>query len=205
MDPIQKELQEAKLLALQNQIVPHYIVNSLDSIRMKLILDGQSESAELLRCLQNSLKTYGFSPWDPATISQEQTFLEDTLKLYKFRFLGKLTWEFCFSTQTKDLQLPRYLLQPVLENSLRHGLSADMENPHVKISAWLEDDILCLSVADNGIGFSDASSFRGVGLSNVRERLTLLYGDSSNMDVKSVPGSGTCVTLRLPEKGRVKL
>ncbi|MBO5892415.1 MAG: histidine kinase [Oscillospiraceae bacterium] len=202
MDSMQKELQAAKLSALQNQIVPHYIVNSLETIRMKLLLDGQSESAELLRCLQTSLKTYGFFPWDTVTVSQELSFLEDTLNLYKFRYLGKLTWEFCISQQADNLQIPRFLLQPILENSLRHGLSADMESPHLQVAASLEEDFLCLSVTDNGTGFSGAENSHGIGLNNINQRLQLLYGDSCSMDIKTVPGSGTCVTLRLPGKGR---
>lgn len=201
MDSIDKELNIAKLSALQNQIVPHYIVNSLDSVRMKLLMDGQEESAELLRCLQTSLKTYGFSPDSAITVSQELSFLEDTLKLYKFRFLGKLNWTFLIDPETENLLIPRFLLQPILENSLRHGLRADMEKPSLQIKIWVCSDDLCLSVFDNGSGFTESADSRGIGLSNVIERLRLLYGDSFQMQIESQPGSGTCVTLRLPGKG----
>lgn len=205
MDPVQSELKNAKLTALQNQIVPHYIVNSMDAIRMKLLIDGQVDSAELLRCLQTSLKTYGFSPADTVTVSQELAFLEDTLKLHNFRFLGKLTWTFSIEPQTKNLRIPRFLLQPILENSLRHGLNGDMEAPSLQIKIWLQEDALCLSVSDNGCGYSDRKEFCGIGLSNVTERLRLLYGNNFQMQIQSEPGSGTCVTLRLPGKGSAYL
>lgn len=203
MDSIDKELKIAKLTALQNQIVPHYIVNSLDSIRMKLLMDGQEESAELLRCLQTSLKTYGFSPEETISVSQELSFLEDFLNLYKFRFLGKLTWRFVAEPQTENLQIPRFLLQPILENSLRHGLRADMENPSLQIKTWLQKDELFLSVSDNGGGYTAVENRSGIGLTNVTERLRLLYGDGFHMQMESQHGSGTCVTLRLPGKGRI--
>lgn len=205
MHAMQDELRMAQLTALQNEITPHYIVNALESVRMKLILDGQRESAELLRCLQASLKTYGFSPADCVTVSQEFTFLADILKLYHFRFLGKLTWDFQISPEVESLQIPRFLLQPILENSLRHGLSADMDKPHLQVSAWLETDLLCLSVSDNGMGFSGDTDSCGIGLTNVKERLRLLYGDSCRAEIDSDPDSGTCVTLRLPGKGRAYL
>ena len=205
MASVQDELRTARLTALQNQIVPHYIVNSLDVIRMKLILDGQTESADLLLRLQNSLKTYGFSPDATVSVAQEMEQLKAWLKLQEFRYLGKLSCVFSVSPGAEELQIPRFLLQPIIENSIRHGLTPDMDAPQLRISVWVEADMLCLSVADNGMGFSGEASSRGIGLSNVRERTALLYGDACAMEVKSTPGSGTSVTLRLPEKGKVNL
>ena len=205
MDTQQDELRAARLTALQNQIVPHYIVNSLDAIRMKLILEGQSESADLLLHLQNSLKTYIFSPYDTITVSQEMEQLQAWLKLHEFRYLGKLCWDFSVTPGTENLQIPRFLLQPILENAIRHGLTPDMDAPQLRLSLWLEGNTLCISVADNGMGFSGESSSQGIGLTNVRQRIALLYGETSSLEVKSVPGSGTSVTLRLPEKGKVNL
>ena len=201
MDLLQSELRAAQLTALQNQITPHYLVNSLDAIRMKLILDGQAETAELLRCLQNSLKTYAFSPYETIALCQEFSFLENTLKLHQFRFLGNLTWDFSLTGELNDLEIPRFLLQPIVENSLRHGLSPDLPNPHLQVRAVLLDHVLLISVSDNGKGFSEPGNAKGIGLANVQQRLKLLYGDSCDLQVKSVPGFGTCVTLCLPVKG----
>ena len=195
------ELRAARLTALQNQIKPHYIVNSLDAIRMKLVLDGQTETAELVRSLQNSLKTYGFSPYDRISLAEEFSFLEDSLKFHQFRFLGKLSWEMQLPSQLEALQIPRFLLQPLVENAVRHGLSPDMPNPHLQIKAWLQGDVLCLCVSDNGKGFSVLDNSPGVGIANVKERLWLLYGDSALVELQSIPDSGTSVTLRLPVKG----
>ena len=201
MDAIYEELRTAQLTALQNQIVPHYIVNSLDAIRMKLLLDGQTESAELRGCLQTSLKTYGFVPGERISLSEEFAFLEECLKFHRFRFLGRLSWVLHLPAELQSREIPRFLFQPLVENAIRHGLSPDMPNPQVEIKAWLQDDFLFLSVSDNGKGFLESENPYGIGLANVKERLRLLYGDVSAVDVKSVPGSGTCVTLRLPEKG----
>lgn len=201
MGSMQPELRAARLTALQNQITPHYIVNSLDSIRMKLLIDGQPETAELVHSLQCSLKTYGFSPYNRISLSEEFAFLENSLKFHQFRFLGKLSWEMQLPSPLEALQIPRFLLQPLVENAVRHGLSADMPDPKVQIKAWLHGDVLCLCVSDNGKGFSPLKNIPGIGLANVKERLGLLYGDSATVELMSIPGSGTSVTLRLPEKG----
>ena len=200
-----EELRTAQLAALQNQITPHYIVNSLDVIRMKLILDGQTETAELLESFQNSLKTYGFSPYDTISLADEFAFLEDCLLFQQFRFLGKLSWEFRLPEQISSWEIPRFLLQPLVENAVRHGLSGDMPKPHLQIEAWLEEDCLCLRVSDNGKGFSESEQATGIGIANVKERLRLLYRDGAWMEFKSIPGTGTSVTLRLPEKGGSRL
>lgn len=201
MDEIREQLRQAQLSALQNAITPHYIVNALDALRMKLIMDGQDGSAELMRCLQSSLRTYGFQPGEPVTLEQELSFLEDFLRFHQFRFLGNLSWQFLVPPALMDRAMPRFLLQPLVENSLRHGLSADSKDPQLQIKAWQEGQLLCLSVTDNGKGFSEKSQSYGTGLANVDQRLQLLFGEACRLHVSSIPGSGTCVTLRLPEKG----
>lgn len=201
MDSMQSQLRTAQLTALQNQISPHFIVNSLDAIRMKLIMDGQEESAQLLHILQNSLKSYGFSPYETVTLSQEFAFLQDTLKLHRFRFLGNLTWHFHLPAELGSCEIPRFLLQPILENAVRHGLTPDMPNPCVQVEAYMQRDYLCLRVEDNGHGFVQSQTNRGIGLANVKERLKILYGESCELIMKPNSGSGVCVTLRLPGKG----
>lgn len=200
MDQALTDLRTARLSALQNQITPHYIVNTLDAIRMKLLIDGQSDSAELLRCFQDSLRTYAFSPLDTVALEQELSFLESYLQLQKFRFMGTLIWNVVAEPTVLSLPIPRFLLQPLVENAVRHGLTPDMDTPRLQICAELDGDALVLSVTDNGKGISPAAVY-GTGLTNVKERIQLLYGDRSAVTIEVLPGSGTCVALRLPEKG----
>ena len=196
------DLQTAQLTALQNEITPHYIVNTLDAIRMKLLLDGQTESAELLRCFQDSLRTYAWSAWDTVSLEQELSFLKDFLQLQGFRLLGKLTWEFDIEEHALFLQIPRFLLQPIVENAIRHGLDPSMPQPHLRIAARLEEDTILFSVTDNGRGYYPASDGkRGIGLANVNQRLQLLYGDGCAVTVENLPGAGTRASFRLPRKG----
>ena len=202
MDTVREDLRKAELEALFYQITPHYLVNTLDAIRMKLLMDGQQESAELLRCLQESLRSYAFDPESTVPLEQELVFLEDHLKLQKFRLLGKLSWDFSFGEPVMSLPVPRFLLQPLVENAVRHGLDPSMEDPHIRISGVLQDGHLVLSVADNGRGVSFGSA-EGVGLTNLRKRLALLYGDSCKLTVRSMPEAGTCATVSLPGKGGV--
>lgn len=200
MDLIHKKLRDAQLIALQNQIKPHYIVNTLDAIRMKLILDGQSESAELLRCFQESLRTYALQPDEKVTLEEELIFLEDFLKLQCFRYLGKLTWNFYIESTALRWHIPRFILQPLVENAVRHGLDPGMEAPTIKVEARLAGDRLFLSVLDNGRGTS-GNPGSGIGIQNVNERLRLLYGEDCTVSVKSVPDTGTCASLYLPANG----
>lgn len=201
MDSTRMQLRNAQLTALQNQIMPHYIVNTLDALRMKLIVEGQEETAELLRCFQSSLRTYGFEPWETVALEQEFAFLEDYLRLQKFRFLGRLSWCFSSQDQTLSLKIPRFLLQPLVENAVQHGLTPDMENPHLQINSWLEGDVLCLSIYDNGKGCENASRSGGIGLDNVNRRLQLLYGENCFVVLEAIPEGGTCARICLPGKG----
>ena len=201
MNAIGKQLREAQLAALQNQIMPHYLVNTLDAFRMKLIMDGQNEIAELLRCFQSSLCTYGFEPGETVALEQEFAFLEDYLTVQKFRFLGKLTWSVSLQPQTCSLRIPRFLLQPLVENAVQHGLSPEQENPYLEIVSYLEEDMLCLSVSDNGKGCVATSRSGGIGLANINKRLQLLYGDNCAVELEALGGGGTRGIIRLPGKG----
>lgn len=198
MNSQDQTLNDARLVALQNQIVPHYIVNTLDAVRMKLLIDGQDSSAELLRRLQDSLRTYAFDPHDTVTLAGELEFLEDHLHLQRFRLLGKLTWDFSVPAELLDARIPRFLLQPLAENSVRHGLVA-AASPHLHISAAMSGEHLTICVSDNGAGIPAEPASGGIGLANIRERLRLLFGDAADLTLKSIPGSGTAAVIRLPK------
>ena len=200
MDMNDNELRDAQLTALQNQITPHYIVNTLDAIRMKLILDGQSESAELLRCFQESLRTYALRPDETVLLEEELGFLEDYLKLQSFRLLGKLSWNFQTDPAALRVPIPRFILQPLVENAVRHGLDPAMDAPCITVTAHIDAERLFLSVSDNGRGISGTSG-SGIGIQNVNQRLRLLYDENCSVILQTVPSAGTCASVCLPIKG----
>ena len=145
MDMNDNELRDAQLTALQNQITPHYIVNTLDAIRMKLILDGQSESAELLRCFQESLRTYALRPDETVLLEEELGFLEDYLKLQSFRLLGKLSWNFQTDPAALRVPIPRFILQPLVENAIEHGID-QLRDGRGKISIDISKESCCIII-----------------------------------------------------------
>ena len=200
MDGPDQILQDAQLTALQNQIIPHYMVNTLDAIRMKLILDGQSESAELLRCFQESLRTYAWPVRELLSLEQELSFLEDYLKLQSFRLLGKLSWKFQVDPAAKSVMIPRFILQPLVENAVRHGLDPSMAAPTVTVEAHVDGARLFLSVSDNGRGTFDNSG-SGIGIQNINKRLCILYGADCTVTIKHIKNVGTCASLCLPVNG----
>lgn len=207
MEDMAKALADAQLLALQNQIMPHYLANTLDAIRMGLILDGQNETAELLRILMDSLRTYTAGPRDTIALRDEAAFLEQYLLLHKFRLLGNLTWDISFFQDVLDLEIPRFVLQPLVENAIRHGFAGKAEAPHLTLAASRSGNCLLITLSDNGTGISQERlkagrlSYSGVGYSNVCKRLELLYGESAGVHITSEPGAGTKTVIKIPVEG----
>ena len=154
MEDMAQALADAQLQALQNQIVPHYIANTLDAIRMRLILDGQNETAELLRIFMESLRTYTAGPRDTITLREEVAFLDQYLTLQKFRLLEQLTWNIPISQEILDLRIPRFILQPLVENSIHHGFTGRVENPHLTLDAYRSGSGLFITLSDTGVGIS---------------------------------------------------
>lgn len=210
MKDMAQALADAQLLALQNQIMPHYIANTLDAIRMRLILDGQTQTAELLRIFIDSLRTYTAGPRDTVTLREEVAFLDEYLMLQKFRRLDKLTWNIPIAQDLLELQIPRFILQPLVENSIRHGFAGNVEKPHLTLDAYRSGSSLFITLSDTGVGISPeylqggSLPATGVGYTNVIRRLQLLYGDDAGVHITSNPGAGTKAVVKIPLKGREK-
>lgn len=211
MEDMAQALADAQLQALQNQIVPHYIANTLDAIRMRLILDGQNETAELLRIFMESLRTYTAGPRDTITLREEVAFLDQYLTLQKFRLLEQLTWNIPISQEILDLRIPRFILQPLVENSIHHGFTGRVENPHLTLDAYRSGSGLFITLSDTGVGispeqlqamYSGSLPVTSVGYTNVCKRLELLYGGDAGVHITSNPGAGTKAIVKIPLKGR---
>jgi two-component system, LytTR family, sensor kinase len=112
----------------------------------------------------------------------------------------------------EEAELPHLILQPLVENALQHGLEDVTENGRLEIRAWREAETLAIDVSDNGCGFSPgkprfhrSGHVGGIGLSNTRERLHQLYGENQSVEIRSAPGEGTTITLRIPYRARAGL
>jgi two-component system LytT family sensor kinase len=197
-------LLEARLDALQRQINPHFLFNTLNSIaslvRMKPELAREMivKLANILRALLKEHDSY-------VPLSEELKFTDDYLDIEVVRFgAGMLRVEKEIDPRTLAVLVPSILLQPLIENSIKHGLEPRINGGTVTLRSRLEGDRVRIEVADDGVGMGNqpASALRrsgsGIGMKNVQERLDVLYGNEARFSVVSNPGRGTQVTIEIP-------
>ena len=198
----ERQLLQARMEALQNQINPHFLFNTLNSVSSLVRFDPDTarilivKLANILRRLLR--KTEAFVP-----LREEMEFVDDFLAIEVVRFgPEKLKVTKDLDPATLDAFVPSMLLQPLVENSIKHGLGPKIEGGTIILRSRLADENLVLQVEDDGVGmsFSAASGGNGsgIGMSNVAERLKVLYGNAAHMSVGSRDGTGTLITLELP-------
>ncbi|MGA8439030.1 MAG: histidine kinase [Candidatus Sulfotelmatobacter sp.] len=198
-------LLHARMEALQNQINPHFLFNTLNSISSLVRFDPDtareviSKLATILRRLLNS--TDSFVP-----LREEVEFIDNYLDIEVVRFgKDKLRVVKELAPDSLDVMVPSMLLQPLLENSIKHGLASKVEGGSIHLRSRLSGSGLIIEVEDDGVGMGatqspDAGSTRGagIGITNISERLQVLYGDTARMTIDSHEGKGTLVRIRLP-------
>jgi two-component system LytT family sensor kinase len=198
-------LLHARMEALQNQINPHFLFNTLNSISSLVRFDPDtareviSKLATILRRLLNS--TDSFVP-----LREEVEFIDNYLDIEVVRFgRDKLRVVKELDPASLDVMVPAMLLQPLVENSIKHGLSSMVEGGSVYLRSRLSEETLIIEVEDDGVGMAakppeDGQSTRGagIGMANISERLQVLYGDTARMTIDSHEGKGTLVRIRLP-------
>ena len=197
-------LLEARLDALQRQINPHFLFNTLNSIsslvrvKPELAREMTVKLANILRALLKDHDTY-------VPLSHELSFTDDYLDIEVVRFgADKLHVEKQIDPQTLDVMVPSILLQPLIENSIKHGLEPRIHGGTVTLRSKLSGDRVLIEVADDGVGMGDRprtglhSNGTGIGMKNVQERLEVLYGNQASFKVVSNPGRGTLVSIEIP-------
>jgi two-component system, LytTR family, sensor kinase len=195
---------EARLDALQRQINPHFLFNTLNSIaalvrsQPELAREMTVKLANILRALLKDHDTY-------VPLSQELSFTDDYLDIEVVRFgADKLRVEKEIDPRTLEILVPSILLQPLIENSIKHGLEPRIHGGTVTVRSRLDGERVLIEVADDGVGMGNrpVSALRrtgaGIGMKNVQERLEVLYGDEARFSVVSNPGRGTLVSIEIP-------
>ncbi len=195
---------EARLDALQRQINPHFLFNTLNSIaalvrsQPELAREMTVKLANILRALLKDHDTY-------VPLSQELSFTDDYLDIEVVRFgADKLRVEKEIDPRTLEILVPSILLQPLIENSIKHGLEPRIHGGTVTVRSRLDGERVLIEVADDGVGIGNrpVSALRrtgaGIGMKNVQERLEVLYGDQAHFSVVSSPGRGTLVSIEIP-------
>ncbi len=198
----QRLLMQAKLDALSSQINPHFLFNTLNSVA-SLIRSDQEKARLLIFKLSTILRRLlrkhdNFSP-----LRDELEFIDDYLSIEVVRFGDKLKIVKEIEEPALEALVPSMMLQPILENSIKHGLGPKVEGGTIFLRARCADGRLTLTIEDDGKGIpadvmADIYS-RGIGVSNVRERLTVLFGPQYSMTIDSQAGQGTRVEIQIPE------
>jgi two-component sensor histidine kinase len=200
----QEELRElaasAQLAALRAQINPHFLFNSLNTIAQLISVDPVKAElcVERLAEIFRYMLTRGEAQFVP--LADELNIVEAYLEIERARFGDELVFEERVDEQARRVLLPGLILQPLVENAVKHGVSRKIGGGRVTIEARLEQGDLRLAVRDTGVGVREGAAVfeDGVGLRNVRDRLMRLYGDQYMPEVTSRPGHGTTVSLRIP-------
>jgi two-component system LytT family sensor kinase len=198
----QQLLLKARMDALTSQINPHFLFNTLNTVSSLIRFDPDMARGVVLK-LSNILrrllrKTETFVP-----LREELEFIDDYLDIEVIRFgRDKLQIFKEVDPETLDTFVPSMLLQPMVENSIKHGLAPRLEGGQIHIRTHHLDGRLSIEVADNGMGISPERLAEvyggGIGISNVHERLRLLYGDQFKMDIRSEEGQGTQIHIEIP-------
>jgi two-component system LytT family sensor kinase len=201
-------LVEARLDALQRQINPHFLFNTLNSIAS--LVRGKPELArEMIVKLANILRILLKQREAFVPFSEELAFTDDYLAIEVVRFGEKLRVVKEIAPETLQVVVPSMLLQPLIENSIKHGLEPRIHGGTVTLRSRLQGERLLIEVEDDGVGMAPERDVTmpgsglvrkgtGIGMKNVRERMEVLYGKAAVMEVVSRPGRGTRITLEMP-------
>jgi LytS/YehU family sensor histidine kinase len=204
---LEAQLAQAQLQALKMQLHPHFLFNALHSISALVHSDPDAADKMIARLGDFLRLTLENSAAQEVPLRQELEFLNCYLDIERTRFRDRLTTQIEADPQLLDCVVPNLILQPIVENAIRHGVSQRAAHGHVEVRASRAGDALRLEVRDNGRGLPEgaevcrANQGGGVGLANTRARLQQLYGGAYRFDISNAPAGGAVVTLEIPLHG----
>jgi len=196
---LETQLAQSQLQVLKMQLHPHFLFNTLNAISA-LIRESPDEAEEMVSRLGDLLRmTLETAGLQEVSFKEELQFLKHYLDIEQTRFQDRLKIEMVIEPETLDGLVPSMILQPLVENSLRHGVAPRPEGGCIKIKAWRDNSLLRLEVEDDGPGLcGDAPLKERVGLTNTRARVRNLYGDEHGLRLRNAAGGGLVVSLSIP-------
>lgn len=207
----QMELGQTQLQLLRSQVNPHFLYNTLETIRTKAYLSNQNDLSDMALYLANLLRYAVSSPEELVTVRQEVEKLQDYLKLQKLLYRDRFVVHVNIEPSILECRMQKLLLQPLVENAIHHGISRMESGGVIDVLGYWSDQTIHLSIADNGQGI-DADSldalraymdgqnarFTNIGLKNVHRRIQLYHGEAYGVTIVSQQDRGTMVSIRLP-------
>ena len=196
---LETQLAQSQLQVLKMQLHPHFLFNTLNAISA-LIRESPDEAEEMVSRLGDLLRmTLETAGLQEVPFKKELEFLQHYLDIEQTRFQDRLKVEMAIEPETLDGLVPNMILQPLVENSVRHGVAPRPEGGCIKIKAWRDDSLLRLEVEDDGPGLGRGKPMKErVGLTNTRARVRNLYGDEHDLKMREADGGGLVVSLSIP-------
>jgi two-component system LytT family sensor kinase len=195
---LEARLAQARLEALRTQLHPHFLFNTLNAISVLTSEDAPKANRMLLRLSDLLRLTLDTGGRHEVTLGEELDFLERYLEIQRIRFEDRLTIMVDVAPATRAARVPTLILQPLVENAIRHGVDSHVAGGTIVISARRRGDALELEVRDNGRGLAAAPADDGIGLANTRARLAQLYGECQRLELRAQATGGAAVVVTLP-------
>jgi signal transduction histidine kinase len=193
-------LSQAELQALRTQLHPHFLFNTLNAIAELVHSDPVVADRSILRLSELLRFSLASEKTQEVTLKEEIEFLEKYVEIHKTLMRDRLNVRLSIDPETLDAAVPNMLLQPLVENAIKHGISPRSTGGNIEIHARRLDGKLYVEIADDGMGMpeQEADVQDGLGLINTRERLKLLYNDAHTFNLSSFPGRGVTIRISLP-------
>lgn len=202
---------EAEFKALASQINPHFLYNTLETIRMKAFCNNDKETADLVKKLGKFMRRCLEFKDGEVTLRSELEFTNGYLELQSARFGDRVSYSI-YSEVSKDYMILPLVIQPVVENAFVHGIEGCKDNGHIDIKVYYSGENVIIDVKDNGSGMSneklreleaklrrnDTSSGKSIGLTNVNKRIKMYHGEQYGLTIKTKEGRGTTIRITLP-------
>lgn len=209
----QLTIRDTEFKALQAQINPHFLYNTLESINWTAKLSNQTRISQMVEALGSLLRTSINLKEPLIPLGKELDIISHYVTIQKFRFDERLDFQLDVPDKVLYCSIPKLSLQPLVENAINYGLEQMIDTCTIKIHSYIKDDLLFVSVEDNGPGMEQQMVVQllngevktkgsGLGLKNIEDRIKLLYGETYGLMVESEPNKGTKVTLMLPYEMR---
>ena len=200
--------RKLELYALQVQINPHFLYNTLDAIAWLAKLKQQPEIERLALALARFFRISLHKGDKFITVEEEFQIIKNFIEIELIRFPDKFDIEYVIDPEIKNEQIMKLILQPIVENAIKHGISGMEEKGHISVKARCEGEFIYFEVIDDGLGFEVEKGYTpkysmsssGYGIKNVDERIKLGYGEDCGVTVESKPNNGTKVTLKIRKK-----
>ena len=199
LQEIEKQAVEANLRALQAQIEPHFLFNTLANVTGLIHTDPDKAKQMLEQFIAYLRATLAATREHETTLGADFATMKTFLSILQIRMGDRLKVRFDLPDDLRDISVPPMLLQPLVENAIKHGLEPKIEGGEVALSAKRVGNKMAITVADTGLGFQNSLS-NGIGLKNVRERVKQIYGDSGSVSIEENQPCGTRITIMFDQK-----